>query len=138
VLEVLMMALLEPRRGTLNSGTFNIAGDGVLLLSQTARRLGKPTLPVLLPVVTWAGQILRTAGITDFSREQIRMLTHGRVVDTTQMRETLGFIPKFTTAEAFRAFARSCGHGLLPPERLARAVDRLEAALPEGAGDDEA
>jgi UDP-glucose 4-epimerase len=131
VIAVLLTAAGEARRGTLNSGTFNIAGDGVLLLSQTARRLGKPTVPVLLPAVTWLGQTLRTAGITDFSPEQIRLLTHGRVVDTRQMRETLGFAPAWTTAETFADFARSRGPGLLPPDRLARAADRLAAALPE-------
>jgi UDP-glucose 4-epimerase len=130
VVEVLLAASQEPARGTLSSGTFNIAGDGVLLLSQAARRLGKPTGPVLLPAVTLLGSMLRNLGITDFSPEQIRLLTHGRVVDTTQMRETLGFTPKFTTAETFHDFAVGRGPGLLPPERLAHAVDRLAAALP--------
>ncbi|MEU6848618.1 NAD-dependent epimerase/dehydratase family protein [Actinacidiphila alni] len=128
VTEVLVRASLDARRGTLNSGTFNIAGDGVLLLSQTARRLGKPTVPVLLPAITWIGRTLRAAGVTDFSQEQIRLLTHGRVVDTGQMRETLGFVPEYTTAGTFHDFARSRGPGLLPPERLAHAVDRLTAA----------
>lgn len=132
VQDVLLVSALEARRGTLNSGTFNIAGDGVLLLSQTARRLGRPTVPVLLPAVTWVGQMLRTAGVTDFSPEQIRLLTHGRVVDTRQMRETLGFNPAYTTAEAFHDFARAHGPGLLPPQRLAEGVDRLAAALAPG------
>lgn len=132
--DVLLVATLEARRGTLNSGTFNIAGDGVLLLSQTARRLGKPTVPVLLPAVTWLGRMLRTAGVTDFSHEQIRLLTHGRVVDTREMRETLGFSPRYTTAETFAAFAEARGPGLLAPQRMAHAVDRLAAALPVPAG----
>src|SRR5918995_5683841 len=67
VIEVLRIAAHEPARGTLNSGTFNIAGDGVLLLSQCARRLGRPTVPLLLPAVTWAGSLVRTLGMTDFS-----------------------------------------------------------------------
>ncbi|MFJ5048769.1 NAD-dependent epimerase/dehydratase family protein [Streptomyces sp. NPDC088719] len=135
VIDVLGIAAGEPRRGTLNSGTFNIAGDGVLLLSQCSRRLGKPTVPVLLPAVTWVGSALRTIGMTDFSPEQIRLLTHGRVVSTVQMRETLGFRPKFTTARTFAEFARSRGPGLLPPETVGRAVDRLAALpLPGGAG----
>ncbi|GAA3373988.1 NAD-dependent epimerase/dehydratase family protein [Streptomyces sannanensis] len=125
VIDVLRIASGEPRRGTLNSGTFNVAGDGVLLLSQCSRRLGRPTVPVLLPAVTWVGQALRTVGVTDFSPEQIRLLTHGRVVSTTQMRETLGYEPKYTTAETFADFARSRGPGLLQPETLARSVDRL-------------
>ncbi|MFB7914832.1 NAD-dependent epimerase/dehydratase family protein [Streptomyces sp. NPDC056061] len=129
VVDVLGIASREPRRGTLNSGTFNIAGDGVLLLSQCARRLGRPTMPLLLPAVTWVGQALRRAGMTDFSPEQIRLLTHGRVVSTVQMRETLGFDPEFTTAETFAQFALSRGAGLLPPEAVGRVVDRLAAGV---------
>ncbi|MEI5102322.1 NAD-dependent epimerase/dehydratase family protein [Streptomyces sp. PmtG] len=133
VIEVLRLASHDPRRGTLNSGTFNIAGDGQLLLSQCARRLGRPTMPVLLPAVTWVGTALRTLGVTDFSREQIRLLTHGRVVATRQMRETLGFKPKYSTAGTFADFVRSRGPGLLPPGALAAAVDRI-AALPFAGG----
>ncbi|MEV6957256.1 NAD-dependent epimerase/dehydratase family protein [Streptomyces sp. NPDC051183] len=125
VLDVLRLAAQDPRSGTLNSGTFNIAGDGVLLLSQCSRRLGRPTVPLLLPAVTWVGSALRAVGVTDFSPEQIRLLTHGRVVQTTQMREVLGFEPMYTTTETFADFARSRGTGLLPPERAARAVDRV-------------
>ncbi|MET8982685.1 NAD-dependent epimerase/dehydratase family protein [Streptomyces sp. NPDC004539] len=127
VIEVLRIASHEPGRGTLNSGTFNIAGDGVLLLSQCSRRLGRPTAPLPLPAVTWAGSLVRTLGMTDFSPEQIRLLTHGRVVSTALMRETLGFTPTYTTAETFADFARAQGPGLLPPERIADAVDRVAA-----------
>ncbi|WP_236243285.1 NAD-dependent epimerase/dehydratase family protein, partial [Streptomyces sp. CC228A] len=105
VLDVLRIASSEPRRGTLNSGTFNVAGDGVLTLSQCARRLGRPTLPLLMPAVTWAGAALRGVGMSDFSPEQIRLLTHGRVVSTVQMKETLGFLPRRTTAETLADFA---------------------------------
>ncbi|QKW08342.1 NAD-dependent epimerase/dehydratase family protein [Streptomyces sp. NA04227] len=129
VVEVLLRAAREPRRGTLNSGTFNIAGDGVLLLSQCARRLGTPTVPMLPPAVSWLGSALRTLGITDFSPEQLRLLTHGRVVSTVQMRETLGYETKYTTAEAFEDFVRSRGLGVLAPALVAAAVDRV-AALP--------
>jgi UDP-glucose 4-epimerase len=132
VVEVLRLAAGEPRRGTLNAGTFNIAGDGVLLLSQAARRLGRPTLPLLLPAIRWTGTALRSVGVTDFSAEQIRLLTHGRVVETAQMREVLGFEPRHTTAGAFADFARANGPGPLPPERLAHAVDRIEEVVRHG------
>jgi UDP-glucose 4-epimerase len=134
VIEALRIAAHEPRRSTFNSGTFNIAGDGVLLLSQCARRLGRPMVPLLLPAVTWAGSLVRTLGMTDFSPEQIRLLTHGRVVTTDEMRRTLGFTPRYTTAETFADFVRSRGTGLLPPEALARAVDRIAALAPRGGG----
>jgi UDP-glucose 4-epimerase len=51
------------------------------------------------------------------------------MVSTVQMRDTLGFEPKYTTAEAFAEFVRGRGPGLLPPQALAGAVDRI-AALP--------
>ncbi|MFV0128445.1 NAD-dependent epimerase/dehydratase family protein [Streptomyces sp. HMX112] len=134
VIEVLRIASREPRRGTLNSGTFNVAGDGVLTLSQCSRRLGRPTVSVPLPAVRWVGTALRTVGVTDFSPEQIRLLTHGRVVCTGQMRETLGYEPKYTTAETFADFARGRGPGLLPPKALAGAVDRIAAWPPLAGG----
>ena len=46
-----------------------------------------------------------------------------------QMRETLGYRARYTTAETFADFARSRGPGLVPPEALAGAIDRI-AALP--------
>ncbi|HEV7625711.1 MAG TPA: NAD-dependent epimerase/dehydratase family protein [Streptomyces sp.] len=127
--EVLRLAARDPRRGTLNSGTFNIAGDGTLLLSQCARRLGRPTVPLLLPAIRWTRSLLQSVGATDFSPEQVRLLTHGRVVRTVQMRETFGFEPRYTTAETLAAFGEDRGPGLLPPETLARAVDKLGAMV---------
>jgi UDP-glucose 4-epimerase len=128
--EVLRRAAGEPARGTFNAGTFNIAGDGVLLLSQCARRLGRPTVPILLPALRWGGSLLRSVGVTDLSPEQIRMLTHGRVVRTSQMRDLLGFEPRYTTADALDAFAAVRSPGLLPPEEVGRVVDRIAAHLP--------
>lgn len=130
--EVLHVAAGEPRRGTLNAGTFNIAGDGVMLLSQAARRLGRPTVPVLSPFVGWLGTALRSAGVAGLSSEQVSLLTHGRVMRTEQMREVLGFTPRRTTAEAFADFVHHHGPGLLPPSALTHAVDRIEEALRSG------
>ncbi|MGA5704593.1 NAD-dependent epimerase/dehydratase family protein [Peterkaempfera bronchialis] len=132
--EVLRLASLAARRGTTNSGTFNVAGEGVLLLSQCARRLGRPTVPVLLPAISWVAGLVRQTRIADFSPEQIRLLTHGRVVDVTQLHETFGYRPRRTTPEAFAAFAAACAAGLLPPERLTAVTDRLAGLLPPAGG----
>ncbi|WP_326807809.1 MULTISPECIES: NAD-dependent epimerase/dehydratase family protein [unclassified Streptomyces] len=134
VIEVLCLAAGEPVKGALTAGTFNIAGAGVLHLSQCARRLGRPTVPMLLPAIRWSRSALRAVGATDFSPEQIRLLTHGRVVCTTRAREVLGFTPRRTTEETLEAFVQARGAGLLPPGTLASAVDRVAALLPENAG----
>jgi UDP-glucose 4-epimerase len=88
-------------------GTFNIAGDGIIYLSQAIRRLGHPA--ARLPSFTAAGTaaVVRRARLADFSPDQITFLTYGRVVDTTRMRGEFGFAPEYTTAAAFDDFKRS-------------------------------
>ncbi|MFI6452175.1 NAD-dependent epimerase/dehydratase family protein [Streptosporangium amethystogenes] len=88
-------------------GTFNVAGDGVLLLSQCARRVGLLSLPMPSPVFGLMGDLARGAGLVDFSPEQLRLMCHGRVVDTTLLSEALGWKPKFSTATAFADFVRA-------------------------------
>ncbi|MER7414737.1 NAD-dependent dehydratase [Streptomyces sp. NHF165] len=127
--EALRLAAGEPRAGTVNAGTFNIAGAGVLLLSQCARRLGLLTVPVPLPALRWGGGVLRRAGALELSAEQLRLLTHGRVVSTVRAREVLGFTPRRSTQETLAAFARERGAGPLPPGLLGGAVDRAAAVL---------
>ena len=128
----LCLAAGEPRPGTRNVGTFNVAGDGVVVLSQAARRLGRPTVPLLRPALGWLGTVLHSIGVTDLSPEQVSLLTYGRVVHTGRMREVLGFTPAYTTSETFADFVRGQPPGLLPPESLARAVDRIEEAVHGG------
>jgi UDP-glucose 4-epimerase len=100
-------------------GTFNIAGDGVLLLSQAVRRLGRPSVPLPTFAVGRLATTLRSTGMSEFSREQLGFLTYGRGVDTRRMRSQLGFEPRYSTAEAFAEFARSLG-GVVPEPEFAR------------------
>ena len=57
-----------------------------------------------------AGRSLGRAGLADFSTEQVRFLTYGRVIDTTRIAEQLGFHSQWSTVEAFEELMR--GHGL--------------------------
>ncbi|MEX0426234.1 NAD-dependent epimerase/dehydratase family protein [Nocardioides sp. DS6] len=86
-------------------GTFNIAGDGLLTLSQVVRRLQRPTLPLPSFAVGSVGGFLRRARLTELPPEMRSFLTFGRGVDTTRMRETLGFTPGHTTAQTLDDFA---------------------------------
>jgi UDP-glucose 4-epimerase len=126
-LEVLWRTTLED-----HGGTYNIAGGGVMTLSQAIRRAGRPALPLPQPAAPWIGQVLRRTGVADFSSEQIRFLSYGRVVDTTRMREVLGFTPRYSTREAFDDFvARQGLHGPLSADVVTavegKAVDALIA-----------
>jgi len=110
-------------------GTFNIAGDGVLMLSQAIRRLGRPALPLPAFAVGAVGSAMRQARVADFSREQVAFLAYGRGVDTTRMREILGFHPSRTTEQAFGEFAASLEPGLISEQRVRAAESALVGAL---------
>ncbi len=127
-LEVLWRTTLDD-----HPGTFNISGDGVILLSQAIRRAGRPFLPLPSPAAPWIGQVLRRLGVADFSPEQMRFLAFGRVVDTTAMREILGFTPRYSTVEAFDDFVQQQGlHGPLSRDTVTAVERRLVDVLAKG------
>ncbi|MEV0291853.1 NAD-dependent epimerase/dehydratase family protein [Kribbella sp. NPDC050820] len=92
-------------------GTFNLAGDGILALSQAIRRLGRPALRLPSFTASSTAAAVRRARLADFSPDQITFLTYGRAVDTTRMRTEFGFEPAYTTAGAFDDFRASLGPG---------------------------
>jgi UDP-glucose 4-epimerase len=97
------------------AGTFNVAGDGVMTLTQAIRRLGRPVVPVPSFALVQLGSLLRPTGVTPggLSPDGVRFMAFGRGVDTTRMREVLGFHPRFTTEAAFADFARSLRPGMV-------------------------
>src|SRR5947199_7380805 len=119
------------------TGIVNVAGDGVLLVSQAARLAGRPILPVPPALSGAAGALLRRTGLTDFSREQMRFLSFGRALDTTRMRRVLGLEPRYSTRRAFEDFVRGRRlDGPLSADRVQAveqavlgAVDRVVAPL---------
>jgi UDP-glucose 4-epimerase len=112
------------------AGTFNVAGDGVMLLSQAIRIAGKPPLPIPEPLIGLAAELLRRS--LDFSPEQVRFLQFGRVADTSKAREQLGFTPQWSSLAAFEDFASRLPR-LLTEERVAEAQKAALAALERSA-----
>ncbi len=104
----------------------------MLLLSQAARRIGRPTVPVARPLAPWLGSALGALGLRGASAEQLRSLVHGRVARTTRLRAAMGGPLAYTTGETFAEFAVLHGPGALPPENVARAVDRIEDVVRHG------
>jgi UDP-glucose 4-epimerase len=118
-LEVLRIAAMSER-----SGTVNVGGLGVLLLSQMIRRAGRVPVPVPLPAAQLVGRALRRTGAVDFSPEQVRLLEFGRVVDTTRLREDFGYTPRYTTVEAFDDFIARGGLQRVVQPAAVRRVER--------------
>jgi UDP-glucose 4-epimerase len=94
------------------AGTFNIGAPGIIMMSQAIRRAGRIPLPVPR-IGLWAvDSLVRATRYTELDREQLDYLSYGRVMDTSRMRNDLGYSPKWSTAEAFDEYVR--GRGLTP------------------------
>jgi UDP-glucose 4-epimerase len=85
-------------------GTYNVSGDGVLMLSQAIARAGRINLPLPTPFASVARDLVRRFGYIDFTSEQIEYLKYGRGVDTCRIRDRLGFTAGYSTRETFDAF----------------------------------
>jgi len=114
-------------------GTFNLAGPGVLVLSQAIRRAGRFGVPVIEPGMSAFAAFVKASGIGEFSLDQLDLFVHGRVVDTTKLVREFGFTPR-STAAAFddliegRALLSTGPATVLRPDAVASA----EAAVLEG------
>jgi len=97
--EVLLRSVLED-----HPGIYNVAGEGMLYLSQCIRMAGRVPGPVPSPLVSAVANLVRSSKAVDFSPEQLRFLQFGRVGDTSRLRDVFGFTPRYTTRTAFESF----------------------------------
>ncbi len=132
--EVLRQAATSSR-----PGTFNVAADGVLTLSQLIRRTARAELPVLRSALNFAGAVLRNSGVAEFGDAATDLVPHGRILDTAALREGFGYAPTVSIADAaaeFRAAHPLRPHlppaigSLGPAGRLVRTA--LNAVAPRG------
>ncbi len=122
-LEILHRSVVED-----HPGTFNVAGPGVLMLSQAVRRAGRVSVPLLEGTLSTVAAMARTIGVGEIGLDQIDLFVHGRVIDTSRLVAEFGFTPR-TTEEAFDEFVRGhTGGASLTGDRLATA----ERAILEG------
>ena len=117
-------------------GVVNVAGDGVVSLSQAVRRAGRLRLPVPASAVAAVGAAVRNSGVAEVSAERASFLNYGRVVDTSKLKTDFGYRPHYTTEQALRAYLD--GRSPLPrvvvgtleatQQRLQQRLERLAIA----------
>ncbi len=105
--EALLLATSGP-----SCGITNIAGDGVVTLTQAAGIARRGVLPVPMSAAGFIGSLVKRSGLMDFSADQVQFLAYGRGMDTRRMREVLGFEPAYTTRAAFEDFVSGIGEAL--------------------------
>ena len=96
-------------------GTYNVGGAGVLMLSQAIAMSGRLNLPLPTPFASVARDLVRRMGYIDFTSEQIEHLKYGRGIDTSRIRDRLGFAARYSTMETFESFLQSHPMGRVLP-----------------------
>ncbi len=88
-------------------GAFNIAADGIVLLSQAIAIMGGRALPVLPPYGRWVGSLaVRGLSGIDLPAHLADVLTFGSVADNTRFAAAFGWKPSVTTRGVMDALAR--------------------------------
>lgn len=108
-------------RATLHehSGVFNVAGDGVVLLSQAIGIMGGTPAPILPPFGRWFSRMgLRMLARVDLPAHLAEIIAFGSVMDCTRVGREFGWSPSHSSRQAMDALARG------------RQVELIEAPSP--------
>lgn len=117
-------------------GTYNVAGHGVMLLSQAVRQAGRTAVPLPQPALRAAGGLGRRFGMSaDVPPDLLTLLRYGRVLDTRKLVTELSWQPRYGSSAAFADFvrARGLGHGG-PLELFDQLAGGLDMTPRTGAG----
>jgi UDP-glucose 4-epimerase len=88
-------------------GPFNVAGDGVVLLSQAVGIMGAQPLPLLLPASRWISRFaIRSSTGVNLPGHLLDLLLHGSVMDCSRLKAEFGWAPAHSSRAVMDAFAR--------------------------------
>jgi len=88
-------------------GAFNVAGGGVVLVSQAIAIMGGRPAPVLFPYGRWLARFgLRSLTGIDLPGHLADVLAFGSVADCTRLAGEFGWMPAYRTRAVMDAFAR--------------------------------
>ena len=133
-LDVLHTVTLDDHRGPAGRpDILNVAGSGVLLLSQAIRRAGRVATPTPELVLRAVAAVARRRGLVDFSYDQLDFLKFGRVVDCSRLARIYRMTPR-DTSEAFEDFVT--GHALMSLLGGPREPSFLDQVNKPAGGDD--
>jgi UDP-glucose 4-epimerase len=107
--EAMVAALRRPVRGPVN-----VAAADTVSLSRVLRRMGKTAIPLVPGAYGTVLGVAARLGMPRMDEDTARFLRYGRGVDTTRMREELGFEPALSSIGAIElvAMAQEEAHAL--------------------------
>jgi UDP-glucose 4-epimerase len=116
-------------------GTYNVAADDIVTLSQAIRMMGRPSVSVPQVAAPTMAGLIRQARLGDFSADMVDALTYGRAMATDRFARATagidgtGFVPAYTSRQCVEEFVGVSRPGLLDPVRVSSALDTIEGAL---------
>jgi len=88
-------------------GVFNVAADGIVLLSQAIAIMGGRPAPILPPYGHWLARVaLRALTRVDVQAHLADVIAFGSVADTTMFEREFGWKPAFTSRAVMDGLAR--------------------------------
>ena len=102
------------------------------MMSQAIRRSGRVPLAVPRSALSAVDSLWRATRYTELDREQLDYFSYGRVMDTTRMRNDLGYSPKWTTVEAFDDYVRGRGLNRIIDPRWVRSMESRAVGVTSG------
>ena len=100
-------------------GVFNVAGDGVVLVSQAIAIMGGSPAPILPPYGRWFSRVgLRLFAAVELPAHLADILVYGSVMDCTRAAGEFGWRPAYSSRQAMDALA------------LGKQVEVIEAPSP--------
>ena len=94
-----------------HAGAFNITGDGVMTMRETAEVLGAKVRKMPLRLARTIGRATWRLGASETPPGQIEFAMNPWVCSNEKVKETLGWQPRYTTRETFEITMRA--HGVL-------------------------
>jgi nucleoside-diphosphate-sugar epimerase len=88
-------------------GAYNIAGDGVLSMSDIANALGARPVRVPRIAAATASEVIARLPFVPSAMEWLHVGRTSVVMDTAKAKSQLGWTPKYTAAETLSELARS-------------------------------
>jgi UDP-glucose 4-epimerase len=104
VVGVILQAVLGEK-----TGIYNVAGDGSMTIDEIAREMGKGVLPVPVSALKAGLATAHRFGLTPHGAAQTDFLEYRPVLDNTRLKEEFGYIPQYTSRQAFTAWREAQG-----------------------------
>jgi UDP-glucose 4-epimerase len=88
-------------------GVFNVAGEGVVLLSQAIGAMGGRALPVMVPYAPLLARMaLRAAARVQLPAHMVDVIAYGSVVDSGRLHREFGWAPAHSSRDVIHALVR--------------------------------